>query len=91
MAMTAIKLDDRIGERVKSLAKIRRRTPHWILCEAVERYVEQEEAIESLKEEAMRSWAAFQETGMHLTLEETRGWLKTWGNAKRMEMPACHK
>jgi len=91
MAMTAIKLDDSIGERVKSLAKIRRRSPHWILCEAVERYIEQEEAIETLKEEARCSWASFQETGMHLTFEETRAWLKTWGSDKKMERPACHE
>jgi len=91
MAMTAIKLDDKLGERVKSLAKIRKRSTHWILCEAVERYIEQEEAIENLKEEARRSWNSFQETGLHLTLDETRTWLNTWGTDKTMEMPKCHE
>ncbi len=38
--VTSLKLDPAIKERVQRLASARRRTPHWILREAVEQYVE---------------------------------------------------
>jgi len=91
MAMTAINLPDEMGERVKTLAKTRQRTAHWIMREAVSQYVEREEAIEKLKEDAYRSWAAYQETGRHLTWDETRAWLRTWGSERASEMPGCHE
>jgi predicted transcriptional regulator len=37
---TSLKLDRAVKERVKRIAAARRRTPHWILREAVEQYVE---------------------------------------------------
>lgn len=40
---------------------------------------EREEARESFKQEALASWAAYQETGRHLTAQETRTWLNSWG------------
>jgi len=91
MTTTALKLDEDMGKRVQSLAKVRKRSAHSILCEAVARYVEQEEAIENLKEEARLSWLSYQETGLHLTLDETRAWLKTWGTGQEAEMPECHR
>ncbi|MGD0369011.1 MAG: ribbon-helix-helix domain-containing protein, partial [Acidobacteriaceae bacterium] len=39
-ATTSLKLDAETKERVQRLASSRRRTPHWIMREAVEQYVE---------------------------------------------------
>lgn len=37
------------------------------------------EARESFKQEVLASWAAYKETGRHLTGQEVRTWLSTWG------------
>ena len=66
MAMS-IKIDEVLKNRVKHLASQHRRSAHWIMLEAIQQYVEREEARESFKQEALASWASYQETGRHLT------------------------
>jgi predicted transcriptional regulator len=44
----------------------------------------------SFIEEALASWAEYQATGQHLTGEEVRKWLSTWGTGAEAEVPACH-
>jgi len=88
---TSLKIDDVLKERIQQLAALRQRTPHWIMCEAIVQYVEREEAREQFKQEALASWTAYQETGRHLTGEEVRAWLNTWGTEAETEMPACHE
>ncbi|MCP4284051.1 MAG: CopG family transcriptional regulator, partial [Gammaproteobacteria bacterium] len=34
---------------------------------------------------------AYQETGRHLTGQEVRDWLKTWGTDKEIQIPECHE
>jgi predicted transcriptional regulator len=53
-------LTDTLKSRVHHLASQRRRSPHWIMLEAIQQYVEREEARESFKQEALASWAAYQ-------------------------------
>lgn len=43
------------------------------------------------KQEAIVSWTIYQETGLHLTGQEVRTWLSTWGTSKEIEIPSCHK
>ena len=69
----------------------RRRSPHWIMLEAIQQYVEREEARESFKQEALASWAAYKETGRHLTGQEVRIGLNTWGTSDERAVPECHK
>jgi predicted transcriptional regulator len=87
---TSLKIDDMLKGRVQNLASQRRRSPHWIMLEAIQQYVEREEARESLKQEALASWAAFKEDGQHLTGEEVRAWLNTWGTDDERAMRDCH-
>lgn len=88
---TSLKIDNTLKGRVQQLASQRRRSPHWIMLEAIERYVEREEARESFKQEALASWAAYKETGRHLTGEEVRTWLNTWGTDDEKPVSECHK
>lgn len=88
---TSLKIDDRLKSRVQQLASQRRRSPHWIMLEAIEQYVEREEARESFKQEALASWAAYQETGHHLTGQEVRDWLNSWGTEDEEAAPECHE
>lgn len=88
---TSVKLDNDLKSRIQRLADIRSRSAHWIMREAIRDYVEREEARESFKQEALASWTAYQETGSHLTGQEMREWLMTWGTDKETEIPPCHE
>jgi predicted transcriptional regulator len=88
---TSIKIDDSLKSRVQQLANLRRRSPHWIMLEAIEQYVEREEARENFQQEALASWTAYKETGRHLSGQEVRAWLKTWGTDDEKTVPECHK
>lgn len=58
--------------------------------EAIEQYVAREEQREAFKQEALQAWTAYQETGRHLTGEQTSDWLRTWGTAGEQPAPECH-
>lgn len=88
---TSLKLDDQLKTRVQNIAHLHNRSSHWVMCEAIRKYIEKEEAQESFKQEALSSWAHFKETGQHLTGKEVQEWLNTWGNDDEMEMPKCHR
>ena len=88
---TSVKLDDALKKRIQRLADLRHRSAHWIMREAIRDYVEREEARESFKQESLASWTAYQETGQHLTGQEARDWLNTWGTDKETEVPECHE
>lgn len=87
---TSIKLDDDLKARVRSLAEARKRSPHWIMREAIQEYVTREEARQSFQQEALDSWRHFQETGQHITGDELYAWLDTWGKDDESEPPECH-
>lgn len=88
---TSVKIDDDLKGRIQHLADMRNRSAHWIMCEAIRDYVEREEARENFKQEALASWTAFQETGRHLTGQEVRDWLNTWGTDKETAIRQCHE
>jgi predicted transcriptional regulator len=87
---TSIKLDDVLKYRIQQLANLRSRSPHWIMREAITEYVNREEAKENFKQEALSAWKAYQETGRHLTGQEVRDWLITWGTDQELEIPEFH-
>jgi predicted transcriptional regulator len=88
---TSLKIDEKLKTRVQHLARLRQRSAHWVMHEAIQQYVEREEARESFKQEALASWTAYQETGRHLTGQEVRAWLNTWGTDAEAEPPECHE
>ena len=87
----SIKIDDELKNRVRDLANARKRSANWIMKEAIQQYVDREEARESFQQEATASWIEFQETGLHITGQEASAWLRTWGTDEETEMPECHK
>ena len=89
-AATSIKLDDTLKGRVQNLAEARRRSSHWIMREAIAQYVEREEKREAFKQEAIRAWEEYQQTGLHVTLEEADAWLAKLEAGGNAEPPKCH-
>jgi predicted transcriptional regulator len=88
---TSVKLDDDLKNRIQQLADTQQRSAHWIMRKAIRDYVEREEARERVKQEALASWTAYQETGQHITGQEVNDWLDTWGTDQEAEIPQCHK
>lgn len=87
----SVKIDDDLKVRVQQLADARRRSAHWIMREAIQQYVDREEARDSFRAEAVASWESFQETGLHLTGQEIRDWLQDWGTDSEAGMPDSHR
>lgn len=87
---TSIKLDDALKGRVRHLADARRRSSHWIMREAIAQYVEREEKRESFKQDALRAWGEYQQTGLHMTLEEADAWLTKLEAGEDADLPKCH-
>ena len=88
---TSIKIDDDLKERIQQLADLRQRSAHWIMREAIAQYVQREESLESFKQEALASWAAYHETGRHLSGQEVRTWLNAWGTEAETKLPKSRR
>ncbi len=86
----SVKIDDSLKGRVQHLAAARQRSPHWIMREAIARYVEQEEARENVKQAAIAAWDGYQQTGLHVIFEEADAWLAVLESGKLAEPPKCH-
>jgi predicted transcriptional regulator len=90
LSATSLKLDIKTKERVQRLAEARRRSPHWVMREAIEQYVEREEKREQFRYEALAAWTHYQTTGLHVTAEEADAWLAKLEAGKDAAPPKCH-
>jgi len=63
LSTTSLKIDSAMKERVHRLAAARRRSPHWVMREAVEQYVEREEKRERLRQDALAAWDDYRRPG----------------------------
>ena len=86
---TSLKLDADVKQRVQRLASARRRSPHWLMREAIEEYVEREEKREQFRQDALAAWAHYQTTGLHVTAEEADAWLAKLEAGKNAAPPKC--
>ena len=87
---TTIKIDSDTKARVQRLAEAQRRTPHWMMLEAIKQYVTREEQRESFLQDGIRAWEAYQATGLHVTMEEADDWLAKLESGHDVEPPVCH-
>jgi len=87
----AVKIDTNIKKRLKNLAEAKKRSAHWLMCEAISQYVEREEKQASFRQDAMNAWEEYQETGLHVAGDEVVNWLKSWGTGNEKDVPKCHQ
>jgi len=87
----AVKINDKIKERLKALSKIKKRSAHWMMCEAIHQYVDREEKLESFRRDAVNAWEEYQRTDLHVTGDEIVDWLNTWGTDNEKDAPKCHQ
>lgn len=85
----SVKLDPDTRARLERLAQTRRRTPHWMLREAVAQYVEREEKRDAFRQDTIKAWEEFQSSGLHATASEADAWLAQLGDGNDIEPPEC--
>jgi predicted transcriptional regulator len=86
-----VKLDDSERNSLKSLALAKQRTSHFLMKEAIARYIEDEEAEQAAIAAAVASLEHYQKTGLHTTMDEVKNWAKAVRKDRSAKMPACHK
>jgi len=59
--------------------------------EAITQYVDREEKREAFRQDTLKAWEEYQETGLHATAAEVESWLANWGAEHETPAPACHK
>ena len=70
----ALRLDAEIQSRLKALGKRRDRSPHYLMKEAVEKYLAAEEAFEAERDLMQARWERFELTGETLSHDVVRSW-----------------
>ena len=71
-----VKLDETTEQRLAALARIRDRSPHWLMCKAIETFLDREEKYEQEKREDMERWERYQLTGDAVPYEKAVEWIE---------------
>lgn len=87
---TTLKIDPGTKDRVKRLADSRHRSAHWVMIEAIREYVDREEKREAFRQDTLRAWEDFRNTGLHVASEEADAWLARLEAGEDADPPACH-
>ncbi len=85
-----IKLDVADRVRISALAAARKRTPHYLMKEAILEYVKKEEARQNFITAARSSFEHYKQTGLHITLDEFSSWVDQVQHNHDEPVPACH-
>ncbi len=85
-----VKLDPSARSRIASLAAVKKRTPHYLMREAILEYIQREEARQNFIQAAEASYAQYKETGLHVTFDEFSAWVDEVQNDPDKPIPACH-
>lgn len=88
---TSLKLAPDLKKRIQQLAVSQRRSPHWMMCQAIEQYVNREEQRSQFHQDALEAWDHYRATGLHLTAEEADSWLEKLQAGDRAKAPECHR
>lgn len=83
-----VKLEPSIKERLERLGELKHRKAHWLMKEAIVRYLEQEEYQEQLKQETLARWQEA-ESGRTVNNVAVMNWLDTWGTQDESDRPPC--
>ena len=82
-----VKLDRSVQSRLKTLARRKDRTPHWLLKKAIEEYLNREEQWEREKLEDQQRWEEYAETGEAYSLDQVTTWMRASREGKKTRWP----
>ena len=72
-----VKLDEETRTRLSNLGKAKKRSTHWLMKDAIHRYLEVEERYEREKAEDQARWDRYLETGIAIPHEDVMAKLDT--------------
>ena len=87
----SVKLDATERGRIAALAASKKRTPHYLMKEAILEYVGREEARQKFTAAAVESFEHYKETGLHVTLDEFNHWVDAVQSHADTPVPVCHR
>ncbi|MDO9011090.1 MAG: ribbon-helix-helix protein, CopG family [Gallionella sp.] len=90
-ANVTVKLEESDRARIKSLAAVKKRTPHYLMREAIQKYLEAEESEQRFITAAETSLKEYKLNGLHITLEEFSAWATKLKTNPDAPMPICHR
>jgi predicted transcriptional regulator len=82
-----IKLDDSIRSRLIALGKLKQRTPHWLMRQAIERFLDEEERYECERQEDLERWERYQVTGRAVSHSKAANWLSELAEGRTATCP----
>jgi len=82
-----VKLDESTQQRLVALGRIRDRSPHWLMCRAIDTFLDREEKYEQEKREDMGRWEQYQLTGVAVPHEQAAEWLENLAQGKVKACP----
>jgi predicted transcriptional regulator len=85
-----VKLGAAERDRLALIATAKKRTPHYLMKEAIQNYLEQEEAEQRFIDAAKTALNDYKTNGQHITLEEFSAWAKEIRTNPQAQMPPCH-
>jgi predicted transcriptional regulator len=88
---TAVKLDPAMKERIEKLAESRRRSPHWLMKEAIGEYVAREEMREAFRQDAIKAWEEYEANGLSVSAEKADIWLAELERGGDVEPPEASR
>ena len=83
-----VKLDAETRARLKKLGETKHRSPHWLMKEAIRRYLEVEERYEQEKAEDLARYQEYLDTGTHITHTDMMAWLDGLADRAARKAPA---
>lgn len=90
MKAIAVKLGDLERGRLVELAKVKQRSAHYLMREAIREYLQREEARQGFIAAAEASYVHYKETGMHVPLDEFAAWTDDVVVLPEAPPPKCH-
>ena len=85
-----VKLDPSARDRLASLAAAKKRTPHYLMREAILEYIQREEARQNFIQAAEASYVHYKETGLHVNFDEFSTWVDDVQRDPSKPIPVCH-
>jgi predicted transcriptional regulator len=84
-ATLSIRLKPEVKKRLAKLAKASGRSSNFIISDAVESYVENQERMLDELRQADREV----KSGHYIKHEDMRAWLLSWGTKRELPLPKC--
>ncbi len=82
-----VKLEPEVRKRLQMLGKLKQRSPHFLMKEAITLYLEREELYERERAEDAARWERYQLTGEAVSHETATAWLENLAQGQVVSCP----